>query len=89
MYTPQYMVETDRSRINEVIAENAFATLIFTSHNIPHSFHLPLILEGEKLIVHMAQSKSVAERLNVIEQLEKYPDTNKRNVATAMTKVTE
>jgi transcriptional regulator len=55
MYSPQFAIETDRKKINEVITHNPFATLIFQKEGVPQSFHLPLVLDGEKLIGHMAR----------------------------------
>lgn len=54
MYSPQYAIETNREAINSVIRENPFATLTYVENDEIQSFHLPLALEGEKLVGHLA-----------------------------------
>ncbi len=54
MYSPQYAIETDRSRIDTVIRENPFATIVFIDQGKSQSFHLPLFLENNSLIGHLA-----------------------------------
>ena len=66
MYSPAYAVEKDRAIIDPVIRENPFATIIFTSKldHSPQSFHLPLILRGEKLIGHMARANQAWQEID-------------------------
>ena len=56
MYSPRYAVETDRKIIDQIILNNPFATIVYQSNGMPQSFHLPLILEGDSLIGHMAKA---------------------------------
>lgn len=56
MYSPQYAIETDREIIDSVIEENPFATLVFRGAENIQSFHLPLHLEGNTLVGHMARA---------------------------------
>ena len=63
MYSPQYAVETDRSKIDSVIRENPFATIIYTDNSRPESFHLPLIIQGDKLIGHMAKANPAWKKI--------------------------
>jgi len=55
MYSPKYAVETDRKIIDQVILKNPFATIAYNLNGVPQSFHLPLILEKDSLIGHMAK----------------------------------
>lgn len=56
MYSPQYALEADPEKINEVIAENPFATITYVKDGKAHAFHLPLVKSGEKLIGHLAKA---------------------------------
>ncbi len=58
MYSPKYAIETDRNIIDPVINENPFATLVYNDSENIQSFHLPLFLEGNKLIGHMAKANT-------------------------------
>lgn len=56
MYSPKYAIEVDRDKIDPVINENPFATLVYKDGDSLQSFHLPLILKDNKLIGHMAKA---------------------------------
>lgn len=56
MYSPKYAVEADRKIIDQVIHKNPFTTIVYQSNGIPQSFHLPLMLENNLLIGHMAKA---------------------------------
>lgn len=58
MYSPQYAIITDKKAINDVVSANPFATIVYQDEGVLESFHLPLILSGEKLIGHMAKANS-------------------------------
>lgn len=64
MYSPQYAIETDKNKINQVISDNSFATIIYQEDGLPQSFHLPLMLDGDKLIGHMAKANPAWRVLN-------------------------
>ncbi len=59
MYSPAYAIETDRSRIDEVIKDWPFATLSFIDKEEIQSFHLPLLLENNKLLGHLASANPI------------------------------
>ena len=61
MYSPKYAIETDRNIIDPVINENPFATLVYNDSENIQSFHLPLFLEGNKLIGHMAKANTACQ----------------------------
>jgi transcriptional regulator len=63
MYSPAYAIETDRAVINEVIKDYPFATLSFIDQNEIQSFHLPLLLEHNLLIGHLARANPVWKNL--------------------------
>lgn len=54
MYSPQYAIDTDRSRIDQIIRDNPFATIIYHDQGKSQSFHLPLFLDNNSLIGHLA-----------------------------------
>jgi transcriptional regulator len=56
MYSPKYAVITNDKLIDSVISENPFATIVYQEDGVLESFHLPLILSGDKLIGHMAKA---------------------------------
>lgn len=63
MYSPQYAIEKNPEAIKSVIKENPFATLTYLEEGEVQSFHLPLILAGDKLIGHMALANSAWKTL--------------------------
>lgn len=71
MYSPAYAIETDRNQIDQIIRENPFATIVYTSKNdhSPQSFHLPLILQDDRLIGHMAKANKAWEEIDSTEIL--------------------
>ena len=64
MYSPQYALETDRDKIDPVIKENPFATLVYQDQNKVQSFHLPLLLKENRLVGHMALANSAWKALD-------------------------
>lgn len=60
MYSPQYAVQNDPEASKEVIRQNSFATIVYENN----ALHLPLLLEGNKLIGHMAKANKAWEALN-------------------------
>ena len=63
MYSPKYAIETDRKLIDSIIEEYPFATLIFQENDKIEAFHLPLVLDNEKLIGHMAKANPAWEAI--------------------------
>lgn len=54
MYSPKYAIETDEKRIHQVIKDNPFATVVYQQNGRSESFPLPLLLEDNKLVGHLA-----------------------------------
>ena len=52
-YPPKHHQDTDKTHLLEVIKTYPLATLISVENNTPLITHLPLVLEGEKLIGHI------------------------------------
>nr|WP_321247936.1 FMN-binding negative transcriptional regulator [uncultured Psychroserpens sp.] len=52
-YPPKHHQDTDKTHLLEVIKTYPLATLISVENNAPLITHLPLVLEGEKLIGHI------------------------------------
>lgn len=52
-YPPKHHQDNDKSHLIEVIKTYPLATLISVENNEPLITHLPLVLEGEKLIGHI------------------------------------
>ncbi|MFT4611818.1 MAG: transcriptional regulator [Glaciecola sp.] len=52
-YPPKHHQDSDKSHLLEVIKTYPLATLISVENNEPLITHLPLIIEGEKLIGHI------------------------------------
>lgn len=69
MYSPKYAIETNRTIIDQVILDNPFATIVFQEEGIAQSLHLPLVLEKNKLIGHMAKANEAWKALNKNEAL--------------------
>ena len=65
MYSPQYAVQDDPEASKEVIRQNSFATVVYNNN----AFHLPMLLEGNKLIGHMAKANNAWEALKSSESL--------------------
>ncbi|MGH6617911.1 MAG: FMN-binding negative transcriptional regulator, partial [Alphaproteobacteria bacterium] len=56
MYLPPYFEETDRETLYGVIRDNNFGLLITTVDGAPFATHLPFLLEGDRLVAHMARA---------------------------------
>lgn len=56
MYIPRHFAVDDREILHRVIRENSFATLISSGPQEPFATHVPLLLEGDELIGHMARA---------------------------------
>ena len=56
MYSPPYYVEDDRETLGAVIRSNPFGLLVSTRDGEPEVTHLPFVLEGGRLIAHMARA---------------------------------
>jgi transcriptional regulator len=56
VYIPRHFAVEDRETLNRVMRENSFATLITSGHEGPFATHIPLIVEGDAIIGHMAKA---------------------------------
>jgi transcriptional regulator len=56
MYLPSYFEETDRETLYGVIRENNFGLLVTAADGAPFATHLPFLLEGDRLVAHMARA---------------------------------
>jgi transcriptional regulator len=56
MYLPQHFEETDRETLYGVIRDNNFGLLVTIVDGVPFATHLPFLLEGDRLIAHMARA---------------------------------
>jgi transcriptional regulator len=57
LYAPAHFAQSDRAAAYELIAAHPFATLITAVSNAePQVSHLPLLLEGDALIGHVAKA---------------------------------
>ncbi len=56
MYIPRHFAVDDREVLHRVIREHSFATLISSGSREPFATHIPLLLEGDELIGHMARA---------------------------------
>ncbi len=56
MYIPRHFAVQDREKLDRFIRENSFATLITSGEDGPFATHIPLLLEGDVLIGHMAKA---------------------------------
>lgn len=62
-YPPKHHQDNDKAHLYEVIKTYPLATLISIENNKPLITHLPLILEGEKLIGHIDINNPQAQLL--------------------------
>jgi transcriptional regulator len=69
MYTPKYAIQTDSQENVRLIRENPFATIVYVENNLPQSLHLPLFLENNRLVGHMARANPAWKRLDGISPL--------------------
>jgi transcriptional regulator len=56
VYIPRHFAVTDPETLHRVICENSFATLISSTNDEPFATHIPLLLEGDELVGHMARA---------------------------------
>jgi transcriptional regulator len=56
MYLPPHFEETDREILYGTIRDNNFGLLITTVDGAPFATHLPFLLEGDRLVAHMARA---------------------------------
>ena len=56
MYIPRHFAVEDRDVLDRVIRENSFAALVSSGSEEPFATHIPLLLEGNELIGHMARA---------------------------------
>ena len=56
MYLPSHFEETDRDVLYGVIRGNNFGLLITTVDGAPFVTHLPFLVEGDRLVAHMARA---------------------------------
>lgn len=56
MYLPPHFEETDRETLYGVIRDNNFGLLITAVDGAPFATHLPFLLEGDRLVAHMARA---------------------------------
>lgn len=54
MYSPKYAIQDNPQENERIIREYPFATVVYVQDDIPQSFHLPMVLENQTLIGHMA-----------------------------------
>lgn len=56
MYCPTNFVEDDRQTLDAVIRANSFGLLVSTLDGAPYATHLPFMLDGDRLLAHMARA---------------------------------
>jgi transcriptional regulator len=70
MYMPPYYEESHRETLYGVIRDNNFGLLVTASGGVPAINHLPFLLEGDRLVAHMARAnpqwKSFADGAEVL-----------------------
>lgn len=59
MYSPAYAIQSDSSENERIIRENPFSTIVYANE----ALHLPMLLEGQQLIGHMAKANSAWKAL--------------------------
>jgi transcriptional regulator len=60
MYSPAYAIQSDPAENERIIRENSFATIVYDND----AYHLPLLIEGNKLIGHMAKANPAWKALH-------------------------
>ncbi len=55
MYIPRAFAEQDRETLAGMIRAYPFGLLVTTVDGVPFASHLPFLLEGERLLAHMAR----------------------------------
>lgn len=63
MYAPPSFRITERAALEALVAELRFATLVVNGEDGPVAAHLPLVLEGDRLIGHLARANPLARLL--------------------------
>ena len=58
VYIPRHFAVDDPETLHRVIRANSFATLISSGSEEPFATHIPLLLEGDVLIGHMARANA-------------------------------
>jgi transcriptional regulator len=56
MYIPERFRETDREQLQQLIAEYPFGTLVTLADGRPFASHLPFIMDGDRLLCHLAKA---------------------------------
>jgi len=56
VYIPRHFAVTDPETLRKVILDNSFATLVTAKSDEPFATHIPLLLEGDQLVGHMARA---------------------------------
>src|SRR4051812_4015988 len=64
MYSPKYAIQSESQENERLIRENPFATIVYIQNNVPQSFHLPLLLEHNRLVGHMARANPAWKELD-------------------------
>ncbi|MDH5513146.1 MAG: FMN-binding negative transcriptional regulator [Gammaproteobacteria bacterium] len=55
MYVPQHFSDEDRDSLDRVIRDNPFGLLVGTVDGAPFATHLPFLLDGDRLLGHVAR----------------------------------
>ncbi len=56
MYLPRHFEETDSKRLQALMQDHPFATLVTTHEDLPFVTHLPLLWQDGRLFGHMARA---------------------------------
>ena len=54
MYVPTHFSVADRESLDRVIRDNPFGLLVGTADGAPLATHLPFLLDGDRLLGHVA-----------------------------------
>ena len=63
MYVPPHFAARDLDVAAEIIAKHGFATLVTTGDDGPFASHVPLLLDGDRLLGHVARANPQAQQL--------------------------
>lgn len=74
MYVPRHFAQSDRSRVHQLIRDNAFATLITRVASRLHATHVPVVLDSDggghgTLRFHLARANPAASALEAEEEI--------------------
>ncbi len=61
MYVPKHFVVAQRDALDRVIRENPFGLLVGTVDGAPFATHLPFLLDGDRLLGHVARGNPHGE----------------------------